>query len=153
MNPATTPLTLTINRHFAAPPERIFAMWTDSPGRPEDFWGPRGFTLVRQASNPVPGGRWVLEMRSPDGEVMRNGGEYRVIERPHLIEMTHAWQDEAGHRTTPETVVRIRLSGSGDGCDMHFEQTGFDSVGERDGHGEGWSEAFDGLAALAERSA
>jgi uncharacterized protein YndB with AHSA1/START domain len=85
-------------------------------------------------------------MRAPDGTVMRNGGEYRAIEQPSYLEMTHAWLDEAGQRASPETVVRIRFTASGSGCDMHFEQTGFDSVAERDGHGHGWGQAFDSLA-------
>jgi hypothetical protein len=50
-------------------------------------------------------------------------------------------------------VVRIRLSASGNGTDMHFEQTGFGSVAERDGHGVGWGQAFDALAQAAAATA
>jgi uncharacterized protein YndB with AHSA1/START domain len=147
--PTSTPLTLTLHRHIAAPPERVFDLWTQDPARPENFWGPPGFTLVRREATLAPGGRWLIEMRAPDGTLMRNGGEYRAIERPGYLEMTHAWLDEAGQRASPETVVRIRLSASGNGTDMHFEQTGFESVAERDGHGVGWGQAFDALAQAA----
>lgn len=147
--PTSTPLTLTLHRHIAAPPERVFDLWTQDPARPENFWGPPGFTLVRREATLAPGGRWLIEMRAPDGTLMRNGGEYRAIERPGYLEMTHAWLDEAGQRASPETVVRIRLSASGNGTDMHFEQTGFGSVAERDGHGVGWGQAFDALAQAA----
>ena len=149
MNTTTAPLTLTLNRHFGAPPERVFALWTGDPARPEDFWGPQGFTLVRREATLQPGGRWLIEMRAPNGTVMRNGGEYRAIEAPTYLEMTHAWLDESGRRASPETVVRIRFTARDGGCDMHFEQTGFDSVAERDGHGHGWGQAFDALALAA----
>ncbi len=152
MNTSTLPLTLTLRRHIAAPPERVFALWTADPARPEDFWAPKGFTLVRREADLRPGGRWMIAMRAPDGTVMRNGGEYRAIDAPAYLEMTHAWLDEAGRRTSPETVVRIRFTASGGGCDMHFEQTGFDSADERDGHGHGWAEAFDALGAAAAAS-
>jgi|JI10StandDraft_1071094.scaffolds.fasta_scaffold528122_1 uncharacterized protein YndB with AHSA1/START domain len=151
--PTSTPLTLTLHRHIAAPPERVFDLWTQDPARPENFWGPPGFTLVRREATLAPGGRWLIEMRAPDGTLMRNGGEYRAIERPGYLEMTHAWLDEAGQRASPETVVRIRLSASGNGTDMHFEQTGFGSVAERDGHGVGWGQAFDALAQAAAATA
>ena len=151
--PTSTPLTLTLHRHIAAPPERVFDLWTQDPARPENFWGPPGFTLVRREATLAPGGRWLIEMRAPDGTLMRNGGEYRAIERPGYLEMTHAWLDEAGQRASPETVVRIRLSASGHGTDMHFEQTGFESVAERDGHGLGWGQAFDALAQAAAATA
>ena len=151
--PTPTPLTLTLHRHIAAPPERVFDLWTHDPARPEDFWGPPGFTLVRREATLAPGGRWLIEMRAPDGTVMRNGGEYRAIERPGYLEMTHAWLDEAGQRASPETVVRIRLSASGHGTDMHFEQTGFGTAAERDGHSVGWGQAFDALAQAAAATA
>jgi uncharacterized protein YndB with AHSA1/START domain len=151
--PTSAPPTLTLRRHIAAPPERVFALWTQDPAHPDEFWGPPGFTLVRREATLTPGGRWLIEMRAPDGTVMRNGGEYRAIERPGYLEMTHAWLDEDGRRASPETIVRIRLSASGNGCDMHFEQTGFGTEAERDGHGVGWGQAFDALASAAARAA
>ena len=83
-------------------------------------------------------------MRAPDGEELRVGGVYREIIPPERIVSTHAWLSPDG---TPghETLMTVDLAARGDRTEMTFRQTGFESVEERDGHRDGWSECFDRL--------
>lgn len=142
---ATAPLTLTIRRRFAATPERLYRYWTENPARPEDFWGPAGFTLIGRRTELVEGGHWLLEMRAPDGGRWRSGGVWRELAPPHRLAMTHAWLDDDDRPRGPETLVTVELMACDGGCEMLFTQTGFASTADRDGHDGGWSEAFDAL--------
>ncbi len=143
---------LAVDRHFDAPIVTVFRAWTD-PESPVGWWGPKGFTLESYDSDLRPGGRWRIGMRSADGDLMVSRGTYRVITAPTGLVMTHGWGN-AGRRTGPETLVTVTFKKHGGGTAMSFEQTGFVSASDRDGHAAGWGEAFDALSvALRERGA
>ena len=137
------PLELVLNRRFDAPRSLVFGAWTN-PETPVGWWGPKGFTLEFDEKDLRIGGRWRLGMRAPDGTVHVNGGVYREIVAPERLVMTHGWEGQDG-RLANETLVTITLTEQDGGTEMVFEQTGFDSAGSRDGHGQGWGEAFDAL--------
>ena len=134
---------LTITRVFDAPRNLVFKAWTDTaPGN--DWSVPRRFMVAAFEADLRPGGAWRLCMRTPDGEDLWVGGIYREIIPPERIVSTHAWQNPdgtAGH----ETLMTVELAARGDRTEMTFRQTGFESVEERDGHRDGWSECFDRL--------
>ena len=134
---------LTFARVFDAPRNLVFKAWTDTaPGN--DWSAPRRFTVAAFEADLRPGGAWRLCMRTPDGEELWVGGVYREIIPPERIVSTHAWQNPDG---TPghETLMTVELAARGDRTEMTFRQTGFESVEERDGHRDGWSECFDRL--------
>jgi uncharacterized protein YndB with AHSA1/START domain len=143
------PLKLTIERTFEAPRDMVFDAWTNPQSR-VGWWGPKGMGPDVNEIDLRVGGRWRLGMRAQDGRVHISAGVYREISPPGRLVMTHGWEDPDG-RVQNETLVSITLSDAGDGrTRMLFEQTGFESAGSRDGHQQGWSEAFDSLeAALA----
>jgi uncharacterized protein YndB with AHSA1/START domain len=85
-------------------------------------------------------------MRSPQGELMRLEGRYREVVRPERLVFTHAWLGADGV-AGPETLVTVVFAEAEGGTLMRFTQTGFDSQGSRDGHGDGWSQCFERLAA------
>ena len=137
---------LVIDRVFAAPPALVFAAWTE-PRHLAHWSGPQGFTTPEHSMDLRPGGRYRACLRSPGGEDHWVTGVYKTIEPPHLLVMTHAWEDGQGH-PGPETLITIRFSQEGAGATrMLFLQTGFDSPASRDGHNEGWSSSFDKLDA------
>jgi uncharacterized protein YndB with AHSA1/START domain len=134
---------LTITRVFDAPRELVFKAWTDS-AYGKEWSAPHGFTVVALEADLRPGGAWRLCMRTPEGQERWVGGVYREIVPPERLVSTHAWQNPDG---TPghETLMTIALAERGDRTEMTFRQTGFESVEDRDGHREGWSESFDRL--------
>jgi uncharacterized protein YndB with AHSA1/START domain len=134
---------LTITRVFDAPRDLVFKAWTDSAHGNE--WSvPRRFTVAAVVTDFRPGGTWRLCMRTPEGEELWVGGTYREIVSPERIVSTHVWLYPDG---TPghETLMTVALAAHGDQTEMTFRQTGFESVEDRDGHREGWSECFDRL--------
>jgi uncharacterized protein YndB with AHSA1/START domain len=137
-------LELVINRTFDAPREIVWKAWTERMG---EWSAPKGFTIPVGEGDVRPGGKWHATMRKPEGGDMKLGGVYREVVPPERLVFTHAWEDASGG-FSPETVVTVVLIDRGDKTEMNFKQTGFDSIGARDGHNEGWGSSFDRLEEL-----
>lgn len=136
-----------IDRTFDAPPQTVFDQWVTVDGL-RSWFSPDGFEVTLVEIDPVPGGRWQVEMRSDEGGIVLEYGDYREV-RPgeRLVFTLTAGQDaEIGPRTTV-SVDFLALDGR---TEMHFLQEGFGSVERRDANVEGWGECFDRLAARLE---
>ncbi|MDQ8020343.1 MAG: SRPBCC domain-containing protein [Moraxellaceae bacterium] len=134
--------TLSITREFDAPRHLVFAAWTEA--RHQFRWmGPKDFTVLDCQIDLRVGGRYRTCIRSPDGQEYWFRGEYREIDAPARLVFTFAWEEE-GERGM-ENLVSLSFSEQGGRTRMHFVQTPFQSVSERDSHMGGWTEAFDRL--------
>lgn len=133
---------LKITRIFDAPRELVYDCWTQ--GRMMQGWScPEGFEIIFGEADLVVGGKYRSTMKSDQysGTV---AGEYKVLERPSKLVMTHGWEDDEGKVTTSTliTVEFIEIDGK---TQMNFTQSGFDSVESRDGHSQGWNSSFEKL--------
>jgi uncharacterized protein YndB with AHSA1/START domain len=136
-------LSLRLERRFAAPRELVFAAWTE-PRHLKRWSAPHGFEIPRSGGELQVGGGWHATMRSVDGEEHRLVGTYCEIVPPQRLVFTHRWLDADG-RPGPETLVTVTFEAVEGGTLMRFLQTGFANEWARDGHGGGWSEAFERL--------
>lgn len=75
-------------RIFEAPPETIWAAWTD-PAQVGQWWGPRGFTLTTDSREVRPGGHWRYTMHGPDGTDYPNYATYLEVEAPRRLVYDH----------------------------------------------------------------
>jgi uncharacterized protein YndB with AHSA1/START domain len=141
-------LNLRLERRLAAPRALVFRAWTE-PLHLRRWSAPHGFVIPEADGELRPGGPWRTTMRAPDGAEHRLIGTYREIVPPRRLVFTHAWLDDAG-RPGPETLVTVELDEIRGGTLLRLTQTGFASAGARDGHGQGWSETLDRLAAHLE---
>jgi uncharacterized protein YndB with AHSA1/START domain len=143
---STADKTLLITRTFDAPREVVWKAWADAK-QAKQWWGPNGFTapVVELAS--VPGGAWHAQMRAPDGKVLGQHGVLREIVPPERLQYTFIWDENP----EDELLVTVGFATQGEKTEMNFKQTGFSSVEERDGHGDGWSQSFDRLAAYLDK--
>lgn len=136
---------LIITRVFDAPRELVWMAWTD--GAMMSQWSaPHGFTVHDGEQDVRPGGAWRCGMRAPDGEEHWVGGLYREVAPPTRLVFTHAWEENGKRGAETLVTVTLEAVAGGKTC-MTFTQTGFTSAASRDGHKEGWSEAFERLAA------
>jgi uncharacterized protein YndB with AHSA1/START domain len=127
---------IVIVRELAAPREAVFDAWASAEHLAR-WWGPTDWTTPECTTDPRPGGRWRLVMRSPGGDEQHAiGGEYREVTRPSRLVFTNGFLheprpvqdfvcvvalDELGARRTRLTLTvqcvseeeRVRMSGFG----------------------------------------
>ena len=132
---------LTLTRVFDAPRELVWKMWTD-PGHAQSWWGPRHHPSTYVAIDARVGGKWRSRLTGvEDGRELWHGGVFREVVKPERLVFTYAWDADDGD----ESLVTIIFAEEGGKTRMTFTQTPFVTVEQRDGHGAGWSSAFDRL--------
>jgi uncharacterized protein YndB with AHSA1/START domain len=135
---------LEVTRVFDAPRDLLFEVWTQ-PEHIKHWWGPRGFTTLSCEMDLRPGGAWRVQSRSFDGREYAEHGEFREIVEPERLVFTHAWENREDNPGL-ETLVTVIFAEEGGKTRMTFRQAVFDTTESRDGHAQGWNEAFDMLA-------
>ncbi|HXT05574.1 MAG TPA: SRPBCC domain-containing protein [Roseiarcus sp.] len=133
---------LVLNRHFKAPPERLFAAFTER-ALMQGWYGPAGMTVPHCEVDARVGGAYRIEMHGAEGNVSIVTGVFREIEPPRRLVFTWGWLNGAGRN--PETVVCLTFTPRAGGTDLELVQTGFAKEEFRLGHNEGWVSALDGL--------
>jgi uncharacterized protein YndB with AHSA1/START domain len=136
---------ITITRVFDAPPERVWAEWTQPEGFADWFGG-------RDSEVPLPsvvmdvraGGRWRATMLAgPARQEIRWAGEYLEVEPPSRLVLTLTDRPEDDARE----LVTVELVDLGDGrTEMRFEQRGHLEPGQYRQAGSGWGTFFDRMA-------
>lgn len=139
---------LEIERTYDAPLDVVWQAWAD-PEQAKRWWGPRGFTAPVVELDERPGGNWQALMIGPDGKEMWQHGVYRELVPKKRIVYTFIWDEEPDH----EMLVSVDFAAKGKKTEIAFQQTGFKSDGEREGHKGGWNESFDRLAEYLKQSA
>lgn len=98
-----TERTVELTRVFDAPPERVFAAWTDARHLVRWF-GPKGFTVHSCQAEARQGGVFRLCARSPDGKDYWVRGVYRELEPPRRLVIASTADDERGAPALQELV-------------------------------------------------
>ena len=133
---------LTLKRRLNAPPEKVYAAWTN-PQKITRWFAP---SSVKPGSEQASidarvGRRYRLSFSKEDGEYCEVGGVYREVVPNQRLVFSWAWH------STPEreSLVTVSLKPEGDGTllTLHHEQL-FDQAA-RDGHERGWTGMFDNL--------
>jgi uncharacterized protein YndB with AHSA1/START domain len=138
---------LRMERLIAAPPERVFDLWTE-PDLLVQWWGPEGFDVPASTLDVRPGGHWRTTMRAPDGALHTVSGIYRVIEPPRRLVVTWGWDDDKGVRGH-ETEVTVTFEAAPGGTKLVLRQQTFANSDQRNRHSHGWSSSFDCLERFA----
>jgi len=98
-NAATAPVAkeLTFTRKFGAPPEVVFAAWTEAEQLARWF-APTGFDVPHSVFEARVGGKIEVHMRWPDGQTIAPmGGEVREIDPPRrLVFSAYAFPQDDG---------------------------------------------------------
>jgi uncharacterized protein YndB with AHSA1/START domain len=139
--------TLRLERLIPMDPEPLFALWTE-PVQLVKWWAPDGCEASVDALDARPAGRWRVTMRKPDGNKIATSGIFRIVDPPHRLSFTWAWEVADGVRGH-ETEVTVTFEAAPGGTYLVLVLQRFDSKGARDGHGSGWSAAFDRMATFA----
>ena len=134
--------TLRIERDFQAPIERVFDAFT-KPELAKEWWGPEGLAAPEIEFDLREGGAWRAVMQNDEGAQYTAAGVYEVIERPNRLVYTWGWVED-GVRGS-ETTVDIRLIQTEGGTRLTLVHGVFETVADRDDHGEGWTSTLKSL--------
>jgi uncharacterized protein YndB with AHSA1/START domain len=137
---------LRIERLIAAPPEQVYAYWTN-PELLVKWWGPEGCEIPTSTFDLRRGGAWKTTMSWPSGNSATVSGVYRVIEPPRRLEFTWAWDNDQGSRGH-ETIVTITCETAPGGTRLTLWQREFQTIEQRDAHNQGWSSSFNKLGRM-----
>jgi glutathione S-transferase len=130
---------LTIVRFFKAARTRVFDAFVTAAGL-QSWFGPEGYTVPRAEVDARPGGRYRIEMHSPEGGVSIVTGAYREVVRPSRLAFSWAWLE--GDGTGVSTEVEINFIERDGGTEITLVQSGFPAFGDRDLHAGGWQSSF-----------
>ncbi len=137
---------LRLTRRFAAPRDAVFKAFTDTDSF-KSWWGPKGFTCPVAKLDARPGGRYHVEMLSPDGNTFVLDGEYREVTPPSRLVYSWTWLEGgmAGH----ETLVTLEFRDLGaQGTELSLTHEMLPGGEWVDRHRHGWSGGFDRLAEI-----
>jgi uncharacterized protein YndB with AHSA1/START domain len=87
--------TLTVVAEFAAPVERVWALYAD-PRQLERHWGPPGWPATFVQHELAPGARTHYFMTGPDGEQAHGVWNVVAVDEPRSFDIDDAFADEQG---------------------------------------------------------
>ena len=128
-------LGFTLDRTYAAPPERVYAYFTD-PELMGRWFCPNPELTIDCELDVRPGGTWRVVM----GEWVV-GGSYVEVEPPHRLVFTFDWE----HDEDPPTTVTVQILAEDDRTRLVLAH---EESGDDGGHEEGWLLSFARLDAL-----
>ena len=98
-------LTFTIVAEFAAPPARVWQVWSD-PRQLEQWWGPPTWPARFEEHDVVVGGRSRYYMTGPDGEKSRGWWRFLTLDEPRRMEFEDGFADDSGEPSSQMPVTR-----------------------------------------------
>lgn len=101
-------LTLTLVADLAAPPSRVWQLWSD-PRQLERWWGPPTWPATFIDHDLTVGGRASYYMTGPDGEQAHGWWRFLTVDEPRLIEFEDGFADEAGVPNDDLPTMRARV--------------------------------------------
>lgn len=136
-----------ISRHYAAPPQALWAAWTE-PAALSRWFGPAGGATEAEVDLRV-GGRYRIRFAGHGNERHEVAGEYLVVDPARRLVFSWAFH------STPERISRvsIELRAAPGGTELLFVHDRFFSAEACSNHGRGWPAFFDSLQAYTSTQA
>jgi len=138
---------LVIKRQFSASLERVFDAWTQKSFLKEWF-GPVGCLVSGTKINLVVGGKYEIEICSPEGNRIRHFGTYVEISKPTKLVFTWMLEDQScmgSEGLCAETLVSIDLKRVETGTELTLTHERLPTQEAYDGHAFGWNSSLDSL--------
>jgi uncharacterized protein YndB with AHSA1/START domain len=115
----TENLTLTFVAELAAPPERVWQLWTDAR-QLERWWGPPTWPATFEQHDVAVGGGSRYYMTGPEGEKAGGWWRFTSVDEPRSLEFEDGFADASGapDPSMPTTRARVELEPSATGTRM-----------------------------------
>lgn len=136
---------LRVERTFAAPIQAVFDAWTSVDVLRRWWPAGRDWETVAAEADVRVGGRLLLHIRTPAGEIYGGEGRYTQVRPPERLAFTWRWSVPAGR---PSQLVDVTFTDNADGTTtvvlLDFGITDRDL----EDHGRGWELSLANLEAL-----
>ncbi len=151
-----------VSRKFNAPVERVWKAWTN-PELIKQWWGPETYSCPTASLDVRPGGKSLLAMKGPDGQVQYSGGTYLEVIPNKKIVSTDQFMDKDGKAISPKDAgmpgewaevmkVNIEFKSLGDDqSEIHIVHDGIPKD-QHDDCVKGWTSSLMKLQRLVEHS-
>jgi uncharacterized protein YndB with AHSA1/START domain len=143
-SPATE-TTLRLTRTLPAPPEEVFRAWTEREALKSWFAPSLEFETTIHELDVRPGGRYRVEMKSPEGQVHVVAGIYREVTPPRRLVYTWRWETPSSLGAADTRVTLDFHDRPGGGTELVLTHENFPGAPARDEHDKGWNGCLDRL--------
>jgi uncharacterized protein YndB with AHSA1/START domain len=130
-----------IERTFAASPEDVFDAWTSPDVMRRWFHVAPDWDTPEAEVDLRVGGKVRVVMRRPDGTEAEAQGEYTLIDRPHRLIMTWAFNDDPSN----EQLMELSFSESEGSTRVLMVNSGISTGERRNAQDRGWRGCLDEL--------
>ncbi len=147
--------TLILKRVLNAPPELAFRAWTTSEHIQQWMRPEEGMVVPLAHMDLRVGGKYRIQMRTPDGEFFTAVGEFREVKAPERLVYTWDWEKdgsgaEFGEVEGKPSMITVEFLKRGDKTELVLTHSRFASVQSRDSHAQGWSRGVENFAKFVE---
>ena len=133
-----------LERTFAAPAEDVFDAWTSPEVMQRWFHCAPDWDTPQAEVDLRVGGHVRVVMRRPDGTEAGARGEYTLIDRPHRLVMTWAFDDDPSN----EQLIELSFSESAGSTTVLMVNSGISTDERRHAQDWGWHGCLDELARM-----
>ena len=137
--------TITFERRIPGSARLFWRLWTE-PGHLKRWWGPDGATTTLCQIDLRIGGIWRLEFTSERYGDKILQGVYTVLDAPHRLSFTWAWEEDG--RLGHQSEVTLRFRDDGAACVLSLEHAGL-TPEQAETHPIGWRLGLEGFTAYA----
>ena len=137
------PLELKFSKTFEADPEVVFKALIQ-PDLIKEWFGPPGYSCPVVEVDLRVGGGYHIQMKPPEGDIIKLNGVYKVVQPPNTLVYTWQWDEP----DAIETRVTVNFNSSGEDTEVSVEQGEFASAESKEGHEQGWLASFERLKEL-----
>ena len=131
--------TLQLKRIFKASREKVFKAWTDPKQMKQWIIPQDGFSVPHAVVDLRVGGKYRIEMLSPEGICHTAVGKYLEIAVPERLVFTWFWENRPEEGETLVTIEFYEQDGS---TEVVLTHELFQNEAVRNDHSKGWSGAL-----------
>jgi len=138
---------LVLKRQFSASIERVFDAWTKTEILAQWF-GPQGAVVSHAENDLSVGGKYIIEITSPDGNNIKHFGQYVQITRPHTLIFSWMLENQpcgGSAGLCAETLVSLEFKSLETATELTLTHERLPGKQAYDGHKFGWNSSFDSL--------
>lgn len=149
--------TIVVERTFNTPVKKVWEMW-NNPETIKNWWSPKGYTAPVVTNDLREGGKYLLAMKSPKGDLSYNVGTYKEIIPNKKIVSVMSFSDENGNvvpastyglpgKWPDEILMTVEFEQVGEQTKVKVREEGIPTIISIPAK-MGWEQQFDKFQAL-----